>query len=890
LLCHEELEVELPSGTTETRIFNLDAFQASVHGQLEMSCVDCHTGIEDLPHDDIELPKVNCGECHEDQEEVYAQSLHGQSVANNDPLAPECWDCHGSHGIRAQTDPQARTNPIHVPQMCGACHAENAPVALARDVPQHDILENYTESIHGEGITQKGLTVTAVCTSCHTAHNVLPHTDPKSTIHRDNVVGVCTQCHAFIEEVHRKVIEGKLWEAEPEKVPICIDCHQPHRIRKVYYEEGVSDRDCMACHATAVQGATREFAAVDQALIASSAHGQTRCAQCHVGADPQLLRPCDTVPSKVDCSICHADQVEQHERSYHGQLLSKGDPEVPSCLDCHGDHGILPHSDPSSPTFPNNIPNLCADCHRKGEKAAIRGRSSQEDILEHYTLGIHGKGLIESGLLVTAVCTDCHTPHLILPHTDPESSIHRDNIPATCGSCHHGIEEKFSRSIHHTMVGKTDEKLPVCTDCHASHTTVREDEPSFKIEMMETCGHCHEDVAETYFDTYHGKVSRLGSAGAAKCHDCHGAHDILPPTDPHSTLSRENIVETCAQCHPGSHRQFAGYLTHATHHDPVKYPALFWAFWGMTGLLTVTFTVFGLHSLIWIPRAIVEKKRKPPHDESQPLIKRFDRISRQIHFVMILSFFGLALTGMALKFSYMPWAVWLSNAMGGFEAAGTIHRVCAIAMFVVFLVHLAHVYNRKRKKNLGWRQILGGSRTLVPNRRDLREFVQSMKWFLRMGPKPEYGKFTYWEKFDYFAVFWGVAIIGATGLILWFPELFTYVLPGWVINVATIVHSDEALLAVGFIFTIHFFNTHFRPDKFPMDMAMFTGGVPLDELKRERPGLYKELVESGEIEELKIEKPSPEFLFWSRLFGAIAILTGITLTGFILWSMIFGYR
>ena len=96
-----------------------------------------------------------------------------------------------------------------------------------------------------------------------------------------------------------------------------------------------------------------------------------------------------------------------------------------------------------------------------------------------------------------------------------------------------------------------------------------------------------------------------------------------------------------------------------------------------------------------------------------------------------------------------------------------------------------------------------------------------MKWFVGKGPRPNYGRWTYWEKFDYLAVFWGVAIIGFSGLVLWFPVFFTKFFPGWVINVSQIIHSDEALLAVGFIFTVHFFNTHFRPEAFPMDTVIF---------------------------------------------------------------------
>jgi cytochrome b subunit of formate dehydrogenase len=167
--------------------------------------------------------------------------------------------------------------------------------------------------------------------------------------------------------------------------------------------------------------------------------------------------------------------------------------------------------------------------------------------------------------------------------------------------------------------------------------------------------------------------------------------------------------------------------------------------------------------------------------------------------------------------------------------------------------------------------------------------VGSVKWFFGRGPRPRYGRYTYWEKFDYFAVLWGVIIIGSTGLLLWFPETFTYVIPGWLINVATIVHSDEALLAVAFIFTIHFFNTHFRPDKFPMDPVIFTGRMTVAELKRDKPREYEDLVARGELEQYLVD-PIPEQLERSlKIFGAVALVMGLTLIGLILWSMLFDY-
>jgi hypothetical protein len=177
-------------------------------------------------------------------------------------------------------------------------------------------------------------------------------------------------------------------------------------------------------------------------------------------------------------------------------------------------------------------------------------------------------------------------------------------VPQTCGNCHHGIQEEFEKSVHHTLVGETDQELPVCNDCHSAHTIQRADVDGFKLDIMQKCGRCHDEIASTYFDTYHGKVSQLGYTKTAKCYDCHGSHDILPVANPRSHLYRDNVVQTCQKCHPGANRRFAGYLTHATHHDPEKYPWLFYTFWGMTGLLVVTFVAGGLHTLLWLPRAL----------------------------------------------------------------------------------------------------------------------------------------------------------------------------------------------------------------------------------------------------------------------------------------------
>jgi len=269
---------------------------------------------------------------------------------------------------------------------------------------------------------------------------------------------------------------------------------------------------------------------------------------------------------------------------------------------------------------------------------------------------------------------------------------------------------------------------------------------------------------------------------------------------------------------------------------------------------------------------------------------RFTRLHRILHACMIVSFMSLALTGLSLKFSYTGWAAVLSHLLGGFETAGYIHRSAAVLMFGVFVVHLVDLFQSKRREHGTWRALLLGPGTMLPTPKDFSDLVATVKWFVGLGRRPAYGRWTYWEKFDYFAVFWGIAIIGTTGLTLWFPVFFTRFLPGWSINVATIIHSDEALLATGFIFTVHFFNTHLRPEKFPMDTTIFTGHMPLAELKRDKPLEYEALVASGRLE-AHLEEPQPEIVVRTiRVFAWMALSIGFSIVVWIIYAMVFAYK
>jgi len=267
---------------------------------------------------------------------------------------------------------------------------------------------------------------------------------------------------------------------------------------------------------------------------------------------------------------------------------------------------------------------------------------------------------------------------------------------------------------------------------------------------------------------------------------------------------------------------------------------------------------------------------------SPRLYRRFGKAERLGHVGLGISFIGLASTGLPLLYSQERWASGLARAMGGFEAMGFLHRFFAVVMIGLFVWHLAHVF-RRIVVDRDW-GMLWGPDSMVPQPRDAREIYQNVRYFLGKGDPPRFEHFTYWEKFDYWAVFWGMAIIGGSGLILWFPEFFTRFLPPWSLNLASLIHGLEAVLAVGFIFTIHLFHNNLRADKFPMDTVMFTGYVTEDELRRERPDEYDRLKREGRLAELETQ-PAPDALKAGRVYGAVVNTLGVLLVALMLYAL-----
>jgi cytochrome b subunit of formate dehydrogenase len=261
--------------------------------------------------------------------------------------------------------------------------------------------------------------------------------------------------------------------------------------------------------------------------------------------------------------------------------------------------------------------------------------------------------------------------------------------------------------------------------------------------------------------------------------------------------------------------------------------------------------------------------------ESTRYFLRFTSKQRYFHAVLFTTFLGLAATGLTMRFSDSIWARAVARAVGGFGAIIFFHKACAVVLTIAFLVHVKGVLSRglvHRERGIFW-----GPTSMVANGKDLKDLFEHVRWFLGLGPRPQFDRYAYWEKFDYWAVFWGMVVIGFSGYAMWFAPFFAKFLPGWALNAVLVIHSDEGLLAILFIFSIHFVNTHLRPDSFPMDMVIFTGVESEEEFKAKRPLEYERLAREGKLEQRLAEAPGRFQINFSRVVGYAAIAIGLTL-------------
>jgi cytochrome b subunit of formate dehydrogenase len=591
----------------------------------------------------------------------------------------------------------------------------------------------------------------------------------------------------------------------------------------------------------------------------------------------------------------HAIPPDKYGKSVHARM---------ECVTCHTDikdnaeKGNVHARDPAQPVKKVD----CAGCHQElWDQTVKRERTAEQPRLgvvakniEAYNKSFHARPNADDKTKPNAACDNCHDTHTFnVPQKGTsEYNQWRLTISSMCGTCHTDQLEAYQGSVHGQENAKNMlAQAAVCSDCHTAHAVSSTSGDPFKLLVSSNCGNCHKKELESYKETFHGSITTLGYSYTAKCYNCHGSHEIKRVSDPQSTVHADNRLKTCATCHNAKKgladapKGFASFQPHGNPHDFSRYPQIWVAFQMMTGLLVGTFAFFWLHTALWFYREYKERKARGGHEHirvdevpaalRQKHVQRFSPVWRIAHLVFALSLMTLTLTGMPLFYPDVAWAPAIMQLLGGPKVAGIIHRTAAVIFAGVFFWHLIYIVIRVARN---WRTFeLFGPNSLVPNLQDLKDIINMFKWFFGMGPRPVFDRWTYWEKFDYWAPFWGVTIIGVSGLVMWLPGFFGQYLPGWVFNVAAIFHGEEAFLAVVFLFTVHFFNNHFRPDKFPVDVVMFTGTFPLDEYKKEHTVEYKRLVETGELEKRLVEPPSALKVKLSKALGFTLIAIGLTL-------------
>jgi formate dehydrogenase gamma subunit len=613
----------------------------------------------------------------------------------------------------------------------------------------------------------------------------------------------------------------------------------------------IANYNCLACHGdpsltTTVQGKTISLYVSDQAFQ-KSVHGILGCTDCH--SDIKSI-PHAIGLAKPSCGSCHGDEQAAYAQSVHGKAVARGDTHAAGCIDCHGEaHAILAPSDPASKVYRTRIPDTCGRCHEQRFVMSTSGLSTQ--VFVSYEQSVHGRA-VSAGSQKAAVCTDCHGTHQILMAGDPKSSTFKFNVPATCGKCHAQEMQQYIQSVHGQAIQRGNWLAPVCTDCHGIHTIQAPGNPSSSVSSQAlaqvTCARCHQGVRLTaefgvpgarvtsYEASYHGLASRLGSTVVANCASCHGSHLILASSDPRSTINKANLATTCGKCHPGATTRFTRFPIHAGT-SPSSGVGVIVVAWVKRFYLGIILCVVGamlLHNaVIWRSKAVARRRRE------HATIVRMTLNQRIQHWILLICFTVLVLTGFALLYPFSTFADWIGITD---PIRRTVHRVAGITLIAAGLYHIVYVFiTRNGRRMVG---------ALLPEKKDIWDVWTTLRYHLGLSPqRPQFGRFNYGEKFEYWALVWGTVIMACTGLMAWFQLLVTRFLPGWWIDVALTIHLYEAILATLAILLWHLYQVMFDPDVYPMNWSWWNGRMPVEHYKDEHALDSETILQATEEEE-----------------------------------------
>lgn len=584
---------------------------------------------------------------------------------------------------------------------------------------------------------------------------------------------------------------------------------------------------CTDCHDT-----------VDAAEFEATVHGGFACADCHTGAEEV---PHPEGVAAVDCASCHSDAVDALNESIHGRPVFTEISGKPACQTCHGPvHELVGHDDPKSLVNSGHVARTCAQCHASPEIAKRTGVHLIQP-LAAYNASVHARAIREGK--AAADCASCHGSHGILPASDPASMVNHLKVPETCSQCHGEIAEAFAASVHGQAATRGVREAPVCTDCHGEHRILGPSDPDSPVFASNvprmTCERCHGDlrvsdkfgmasgVVSSFEDSFHGLAGRSGNQTVANCASCHGVHNILPSADPRSLVNKANLSRTCGKCHPGAGTRFALGPVHVNPEEK-QHAAVYWVRLVYLWIIWLTIGGMVLHNVLDMRRKVLSPLPRTivPRAERRPRMMLGFRIA---HALTMVSFLVLVYTGFALKFPEGWWARPLLAFEEQFALRGWLHRTAAIVMVAAFLGHFIHLaVSRPARACL---------RRMWPNRHDVHELRERLAWYFgKRVDMPKSPSLSYIEKAEYLALMWGTAVMALTGFLLWFENFTLRWMPKWVIDISTVVHYYEAVLATLAILVWHFYFVIFDPLVYPMDTAWLTG--------REVPGRTLERTEA----------------------------------------------
>jgi formate dehydrogenase gamma subunit len=855
LMCHADPGLNMFRNGEEVSLFVHETeFMRSVHAGFQ--CVDCHAGFDpfEIPHADP-IERVDCAMCHATPS--FEKSIHAEALQAGNPDGPKCYDCHTSHAVRPAAEQRNNT------ASCLSCHATGDVAAFSR-------------SAHA--MTRPDGSVNASCVDCHGGHEVFRVTSPSSAVHTDTIQETCGVCHGDVKAIEETSIHGQFFREGHPAAPSCGDCHHSH---DVSMDRFVREQEtCLSCHLsdefTGYFGErSRQF--MDQYehsihyLAIEEGKTSASCSDCH-GA--HNVFPAEDVRSTVNrsrinttCAKCHGGAFAELRRSNHGEAFARGVQSAPVCTDCHGEHTITAITVDDSPVHKQREAETCLSCHLDNPEVRAMVRVSA-GFVASYSQSIHGLAL-QAGNLESATCSNCHGGHEILDPDHPNSKIHRRNVNQTCGECHGEVYREYMESSHGAAFQRGARDAPTCTDCHGEHTILAHDDPRAPVSAVrlatDVCAPCHESVRLTeryglsagrvasFVDSYHGVAMRAGGTNVANCASCHGAHRILPSSDPRSKIHVDNIAETCGGCHPGATANFARGRIHYVG-DPDESP---WIHFISSLYIVLIVTIVGgmfIHNSFDFYRKsknkLLQRRQGLDHTYSgRGLYMRMTLSERMQHGSLMISFPLLVITGFMLSYPDAFWVIPFRDHVPWFyELRSYLHRIAGVVMIAGSAYHLYHITATQRGREL--------IRDLMPKLQDVRDAVGVMKYNTGFSKtKPKFGRFGYVEKAEYWALVWGTALMVATGFVLWFETYFINLTSLTFHDVMRLIHFYEAWLAALSILIWHLYFVIFNPDVYPMNLAWLKGTITEEEMAHEHP---------LELEKIKrdqaLEKSGTEFV------------------------------